>query len=104
MIRKLLLGLSILALVAAPLPAWARAEQNHEFHGRREFPGHERFERRRFHRPFVVSPFIGAYASPYVYGSFCSWQPGYWTEQTYSDVYGNSTTVPQWVPPQYVCS
>ena len=103
MIRKLLLGLSILAITTAPLPAWARDEHGHEFHGRPEFHGHERFEHRE-HRPFVRRPFVGAYVSPYVYAPACGWQPGYWSEQTYVDVYGNYSTVPQWVPPQYVCS
>jgi len=106
MIRKLLLGLSILAVIAAPLPAWARAGQGHDVHGhpvvqtRPAFHDHARFVR----PPVVVSPFVGVYAAPYVAAPFCGWQPGYWAQQSYTDVYGNSTVVPQWVPPLYVCS
>jgi hypothetical protein len=117
MIRKLLLGLSILTLIAAPMPAWARGEPSHavhaqpaarssefhgnqfrgrpDFHGRPEFHGHARF----------VGPSVGFYfPAPYVAGPFCGWQPGYWAQQTYVDEYGNSSVAPRWVPPQYVCS
>jgi hypothetical protein len=112
MIRKLLLGLSILAMMAAPMPAWARGEHGPEVHaapafhgtpevhGRPAFHGHERF----VPRPLVIAPFVGVYASPYVVAPPCGWQSGYWAEQTYTDAYGNASTVPQWVPPQYVCS
>ena len=112
--RPVVLGLSILALVAAPAPAFARGEQGHEphgggqqfhgtqeFHGKPEFHGHEHFVR-PFVTPFVVEPFV--YASPYVAAPPCAWQPGYWSQQDYTDMYGNTSTVPQWVPPQYVCS
>jgi hypothetical protein len=120
--RTVVLGLSILGLVAAPVPAFARGEQGHEphgggqqfhgtqefhgkseFHGRPEFHGHAHFVR-PFVTPFVVEPFVGVYASPYVTAPPCAWQPGYWSQQDYTDMYGNTSTVPQWVPPQYVCS
>ena len=113
--RTVVLGLSILALVAAPVPAFARGAQDHgsqghgshggaqQFHGRPAFHGHEHFVR-PFVTPFVVEPFVGVYASPYVTAPPCGWQPGYWSQQDYTDMYGNTSTVPQWVPPQYVCS
>ena len=112
MIRKIVLGLSMLALIAAPIPAWARGEPSHavhaqpashggEFHaqpafrGGADFHGHAR----------VVGPSVGFfYPAPYVAGPYCGWQPGYWAQQTYVDEYGNSSVAPQWVPPQYVCS
>ena len=50
MIRKLVLGLTILAIATLPLPAWAAWDGGrsggHETRGNRErFGGHERFER-----------------------------------------------------------
>jgi hypothetical protein len=98
MIRKLVLGLAILSLAALPLPAWARDEHGHEFHGRPEFRDQGRLERRDHH------PSVRFYSSPYIYGPACGWQPGYWGEQTYVDAYGNYSAQPLWVPPQYVCS
>src|SRR5215470_7131895 len=63
MIRKLVLAMTILALAAVPLPAWAARDNGHD--GRHEmrenherFRGHERFE----HGPFVG---FGFYPSPY---------------------------------------
>ncbi len=104
MIRKLVLALTMVAMVAMPVSAWAR-EERHEFHGRPDFHGereeHERHEGWE-HRPFFVEPYV--FVNPYAYGPTCGWQPGYWADQTYVDAYGYSRTVPQWVPPQYVCS
>lgn len=108
MIRKLLLALTVVAMVTMPVSAWAR-EERHEFHGRPDFHGereehgerHERWETRPF---FVQPPSVVVNPGPYVYGPACGWQQGYWANQTYVDAYGNYSTVPQWVPPQYVCS
>ena len=103
MIRKLVLGMTILALAAAPLPAWAARdtgqEGRHEVHGGHErFRGHERFA----HRPsigfgFYPAPYY-AYAPP-----ACAWQPGYSVNQPYVDAWGRYTYVPQWVPGQWIC-
>ena len=51
MIRKLVLGMTILALAALPLPAWAARDGGHD--GRHEARGgHERFHgHERFGRP-----------------------------------------------------
>ena len=81
MIRKLVLAMTILALAAVPLPAWAARdgahEDRHETRGSHEqFHGHERFG----HGPaigfgFYPSPYY-AYAPP-----ACAWQPGYAVNQ-----------------------
>lgn len=103
MIRKLVLGMTILALAALPLPAWAAREGGHD--GRHEargsheqFHGHERFA----HRPSVGFGFYPfpyyAYASP-----ACAWQPGYSVNQPYMDAWGRYTYVQQWVPGQWIC-
>ena len=103
MIRKLVLAMTILALAAVPLPAWAARDNGHD--GRHEmrenherFRGHERFE----HGPFVG---LGFYPSPYyAYAPpTCAWQPGYSVDQPYIDAWGRSTYVQQWVPGQWVC-
>ena len=63
MIRKLVLGMTILALAALPLPAWAAREGGHD--GRHEARGsHEQFHgRERFaHRPSIG---FGFYPFPY---------------------------------------
>jgi hypothetical protein len=103
MIRKLVLGLTILAIAALPLPAWAGWDGGrsggHETRGNHErFGGHERFE----HRPaigfgFYPSPYY-AYAPP-----ACAWQPGYSVNQPYVDAWGRYTYVQQWVPGQWIC-
>jgi len=101
MIRKLILGLVLLAIAAVPVPVLAREhgrEGRHEFRG-----GHERFERHERFEHFR-RPFVGIYPSPYyAYAPSCGWQGGYWVNQPYVDAYGRYSYVPQWVPAQWVC-
>ncbi len=97
MIRKLVLGMTILALAVAPLPAWAARDGwhdgRHESHGR-----HERFDRGPAIRfGFYPYPYY-AYAPP-----ACAWQPGYSVNQPYVDAWGRYTYVQQWIPGQWVC-
>jgi len=97
MVRKLILGLVMLAIAVVPMPALAR-DGHHDFdRGHEQFERHERFE----HRPF----FFGIYPDPYyAYAPpRCYWQPGYWVNQPYVDAWGQYVYVPQWVQPQYVC-
>jgi len=89
MIRKLVLGLTILAIATLPLPAWAAWDGGrgggHETRGNHErFGGHERF--------------YYAYAPP-----ACAWQPGYAVNQPYVDAWGRYTYIQQWVPGQWIC-
>jgi hypothetical protein len=103
MIRRLVLGLTILAIATLPLPAWAAWDGGrsggHETRANHErFGGHERFE----HGPaigfgFYPSPYY-AYAPP-----ACAWQPGYSVNQPYVDAWGRYTYVQQWVPGQWIC-
>ena len=103
MIRKLVLAMTILALAAVPLPAWAARdgahEGRHEVRGSHEqFHGHERFG----HGPAIG---FGFYSSPYyAYAPpACAWQPGYSVNQPYVDAWGRYTYAQQWVPGQWVC-
>jgi hypothetical protein len=88
MIRKLILGIAFLAVVAVPMSAVARDDRR-EFDGRHEV------------RPF----FFGVYPEPYAAypPARCYWQPGYWVNQPYVDANGGYAYVPQWVPAQQVC-
>jgi hypothetical protein len=84
MIRKLVLAMTILALAAVPLPAWAAGDSGHD--GRHEIRGsHERFRgpERFGHGPFIG---FGFYPSPYyAYAPpACAWQPGYSVNQPMS--------------------
>ena len=97
MIRKLILAVTILALAALPVPAFARDNWHG---GRHDFRGaHGRFE--RFHH----RPFVGVYAFPsYAYvPPSCYWQAGYWVNQPYVDAWGRYSYVQQWVPAQWIC-
>ncbi len=55
MIRKLVLAMTILALAAVPLPAWAARDGGHD--GRHEIRGS--YERFRSHERFGHGPFTG---------------------------------------------
>jgi len=95
MIRKLILGVAFLAVLAAPMSAVARDDRR-EFDRQRDFDRHERFEQRPF--------FFGVYPEPFAYApARCYWQPGYWVNQPYVDANGGYAYVPQWVPAQEVC-
>jgi hypothetical protein len=77
MIRKLVLGLTILAIATLPLPAWAAWDGGrgggHETRGNHQrFGGHERFERGPAIRFGFYPSTYYAYAPP-----ACAWQPGY---------------------------
>ena len=103
MLRKLVLAMTILALAAVPVPAWARDDGHDGRHEVREnherFRGHERFERGpSLGFGFYPSPYYYAYAPP-----ACAWQPGYWVTQPYVDAWGRYTYAQQWVPRQWVC-
>jgi hypothetical protein len=90
MIRKLVLAMTILALAAAPLPAWAARDGAPD--GRHDTRGsHEQF---RGHERFGHGPAIGFYPSPYyAYAPpACAWQPGYSVNQPYVDAWGRYTT------------
>lgn len=105
MIRKLILAVTILALAAAPVPAWAARDGGPWHDGRHEIRGgHDRFER---HERFAHGPFIGFGFFPSPYYAYaqpaCAWQPGQWVNQPYVDAWGRYTYVQQWVPAQWVC-
>ena len=96
MIRKLVLAMTILALAAVPLPAWAARDSGHD--GRHEirdsherFRGHERFE----HGPSIG---FGFYPSPYY-----AYAPPASVNQPYVEAWGRYTYVQQSVPGQWIC-
>ena len=97
MIRKLILALAILAVVAVPVPALAGGHRSH---------GGPFVSVDIFAAPYVYAPYpyYYPYPSSYAYAPpACSWQPGYWVNQPSVDAWGRYIYVPQWVPTQYVC-
>ena len=88
MIRKLILALTILAVLVTPRPAHGGGG-GHGGHG----PHH------RHHRGHH---FVGLIYAPFPYGPLC-WEEGHWTDEFYMDRYGNSTSMPLWVPPHWGC-
>lgn len=97
MVRKLILALAILAMVAVPVPALAGGHRSH---------GGPFVSVDIFAGPYAYAPYPPAY---YPYPAYayvpptCAWQPGYWVNQPAVDAWGRYTYVQQWVPAQYVC-
>ncbi len=101
MVRKLILALAILGVVAVPVPALA---SGHRFHSG-TFVSVDIFAAPYAYAPHpYYYPYYPSYYPAYAYvPPACSWQPGYWVNQPYVDAWGRYTYVQQWVPAQYVC-
>ncbi len=87
MIRKLGLVLVILAVLVTPRPAHGGGEHGGHSHDHGHHRGHH---------------IVGLIYAPFPYGPLC-WEEDHWTNQFYMDRYGNSTSMPLWVPPHWGC-
>jgi|SRR5712692_4373270 len=98
MVRKLILALAMLAVVAVPVPALAGGHRSH---------GGPFVSVDIFAAPYPYAPYPYPYYYPYPSYAYappvCAWQPGYWVHQPSVDAWGRYTYVQQWVPAQYVC-
>ncbi len=100
MVRKLILALAMLAVVAVPVPALAGGHRSH---------GGPFVSVEIFAAPYPYAPYPYPYPYYHPYPSYayappvCAWQPGYWVNQPSVDAWGRYTYVQQWVPAQYVC-
>ena len=98
MIRKFILAVAILAVAALPVHARGAGHVSGGGHGSHGHHGHHEHHHGHFHH------FGALYAyAPFPYYPNCWWEEGHWIDQLYMDKYGNTTTVLQWVPGQWMC-